>query len=850
MLEEVAAADDLVRGARSAFIANLGQWRADAAFIARFGAVTARLDKRGWSLGLRANDLPVARGRSHAQQGAAPSVAVPGASIRMAFLGGAEADPVGEDLLPGVHNYFLGADPARWRTDVPRFSAVRYRGLYPGVEVRVYERAGLFEYDVLVRHDADLRIIELRVEGATQPLRLSPEGALVIETAVGHVIQARPSTHQVLGDGSCREVSCQYELRGGDRFGFSAAGWERAGDLVVDPGLQYSSYLGGTGNDHAYALAVDRDGVVSMAGQTWSSDFPTTLGAWDTSNAGNSDAFVTRLDPRQPATRQLVYSTFLGGASYEWVGLIETDPAGVMTLAGSSASPDFPTTPGAWSTRGRGGTDVFLVRLDHRQPGAQQLLYSTLLGGSTYEEPSGLDVDVGGIATFTGWTDSGDFPTTSGAWSRTRMGQGDAFLVRLDPTRPTIAQLTYSTFLGGSGTECAWDLSTDATGVATIVGNTYSTNFPTTPGAWDVTHGGGSDAFVTRIDPRRPASQQLVYSTLLGGLGYENPWSVSVDRAGVVTIAGDTSSLDFPTTVNAYDRTYNGGSTAIPLDAFVARLDPGRPTAQQLVYSTYFGGTRQDRARTLSVDTAGVATIGGVTESADLPTTIGAWDTTHNGGADCFVARLDPSLSAVDQLLYSTYLGGSGDDWSPALCVDQTGTGTLVGQTLSHDYPTTVGAWDTTANGVGTHDAFVTRLDLLPGGVATFGGSTPGCTGHLAIGVTSSPHLGNASFGVTCNNAPRSTTGALLIAERGLASPFRVLGVDAWLDPRSAWLLTLVAASNDAGAATLALPLPSQRWLVGFQLKGQFVWASPNAPAPCPPLGFSTSNALSITIQP
>jgi hypothetical protein len=259
------------------------------------------------------------------------------------------------------------------------------------------------------------------------------------------------------------------------------------------------------------------------------------------------------------------------------------------------------------------------------------------------------------------------------------------------------------------------------------------------------------------------------------------------------------------------------------------------------------GGNDFEGANEPSVDASGVVTITGATLSANFPTTPGALDTTYNGGWEAFVTRLDPSLHSTQQLVYSAFLGTAGDDGADGHSVDASSAVMIVGGTDSAAFPTTPGAWDTTHHG--GYDVFVTRLDMLPTGVRMFGASSPGCRGALAISVTAMPRIGNATFQITCNGAPPNAPGLLLLAAGGLATPFRVLGVDVWVDPTSAWFIAPPAASNAVGGAYLALPLPQDPWLVNQQANAQFVWLGPTSPPPCPPLCISASSALEITIQ-
>jgi hypothetical protein len=405
----------------------------------------------------------------------------------MRFLGARTAEVVGEEPISGVHNYFLGNDPSRWKTDVPRFEAVRYRDLYPGMDVRLYEKEGHLEYDLALSPGAALNAVEVAAEGADR-LRLDEDGTLILETGAGLLHQPPPATFEVDGAGRRRELAARYEVRARDRCGFVVPDWSGATSLVLDPGILWSTFVGGARGERAADISVSASGVITIAGSTDSPDYPTTPGAWDTTHNVGQDVFVTRLDPSLSSAQQLLYSTFLGGADEDGAHELSVDATGVVTIAGVTMSTNFPTTPNAWDTTHNGFRDVFVTRLDPSLPSAQQLVYSTFVGGTAIDEAYGLSVDASGVVTITGRTASSSYPTTPGAWSTSRIGDLDDFVTRLDPSRPATQQILYSTFLGGTRWDQAGRLTIDASGVVTIAGLTGSSDFPTTPGAWDRTH--------------------------------------------------------------------------------------------------------------------------------------------------------------------------------------------------------------------------------------------------------------------------------------------------------------------------------------------------------------------------
>ena len=293
---------------------------------------------------------------------------------------------------------------------------------------------------------------------------------------------------------------------------------------------------------------------------------------------------------------------------------------------------------------------------------------------------------------------------------------GVSFSLRdYDPTRPLVIDptLVYSTFVGGSGgSDYGYSLALDGNGNAVVTGSTSSADFPTTAGAYDTSHNGSIDVFVFRLSAD---GGTLVYSTFVGGSSADHGYALALDGNGNAVVTGMTDSADFPTTAGAYDTSHNSSD-----DGFVFKLSADGST---LLYSTFVGGSSKEYLSFgLVLDDGGDAVVTGMTESADFPTTAGAYDTSYNGSDDVFVFKLSADGST---LLYSTYVGGGSEDRHPALALDGAGNVVVTGQTASADFPTTVGAYDTSFNE--TYDVFVFKLSAdgsallystLVGGVA------------------------------------------------------------------------------------------------------------------------------------
>lgn len=603
-----------------------------------------------------------------------------------------EARIVGQEELPGKANYFIGNNPAKWRTNVRTYAKVKYAGLYPGIDLIYYGNQRQLEYDFVVNPGASPHAIALDFRGALK-LEVDREGDLVLHADGGDLRMRKPSIYQEV-DGSRRQISGAYIVidgEGGHRVGFEVGAYDKARPLVIDPVLFYSTYLGGSGNDYGNAITVDAAGNAYVTGATYSTDFPTTEGFFRIASRGVENVFVAKLGP---SGTELVYSTYFGGNGKASGLGIAADAAGNAYVTGFTDSTNFPATAGAFQTASRGFEDAFVTKLNSS---GTALVYSSYLGGNGTDAGQGIAIDTGGNAYVTGTSFSTNFPITEGAF-QTAPGDGfyEAFVTKLSPTG---ASLVYSTYLG-AGYDCGTSIAVDTAGNAYVTGTTASAQFPVTAGAFQTSYGGGSgDAFVTQLNA---AGSALVYSTFLGGSGYDFGNGIAVDTAGNAYATGFAGSADFPVSAGAF-QTMSGGAR----NAFVTKLDP---TGSMLVYSTYLGGNTMDQGRAIAVDALGNAYVSGMASSTNFPLSADAFQTTYGGDEyDAFVSMLDPSGTT---LLYSTYLGGSGVDEGFGIAVDTAGMVYVAGTTNSTDFPATTGAFQAASGG--GFDAFVTKIALPP----------------------------------------------------------------------------------------------------------------------------------------
>jgi sugar lactone lactonase YvrE len=565
---------------------------------------------------------------------------------------------------------------------VPNFAKVRVTGVYPGIDLIYYGNQTRLEYDFVVSPGADPQQIRMRFDGITS-LHIDTVGNLVLSTTAGELTQERPVIYQMV-DGVRRAIPGRFEVGARTTVAFRIDSYDRSIPLVIDPVLDYSSFLGGGNNDEGHAVAVDMNGYLYLTGTTFSTpqgdadvlirkiatdgsgfvynadiggsgndlgtgiavdpsgsvyvggmtqsqDFPLSNPAQDT-NCGTNNAFVLRLDPT--GTR-LIFSTYWGGSGDDRGYAIALDNWGSVYMAGASNSVDFPTDDGALQTDNAGGLDCFVVKFDSQG----DEFFSTLLGGGSDDEAFAIAVDAQGNSYITGQTHSDNYPQVHPTFQHSRHGGLDAFLTEISPDG---LSLVFSTFAGGSKDDRGSGIVLDANRNAYVVGTTHSDDFPTTSGAYQKGYAGGnSDIFVLAYSANgKNMPKSLLFSTLLGSRGTDRGYGIAVDASNSIYITGDTDSSQYPVTPAAIQPNYRGG-----LDVVMSVLDA---TGSHLLYSTFLGGGRDDTGYgiALDVNAEGNVYLTGVTSSGDFPTTQNASQTMPGGASDAFFAQISLSDSS------------------------------------------------------------------------------------------------------------------------------------------------------------------------------------------------------------
>jgi len=606
-----------------------------------------------------------------------------------------------EGLQDARVNYLIGNNAKKWKTSIPTYQAIVYREVYPGIDLRFYGNNRQLEYDVIVKPGADPARVRLAYEGeGVTGLLVTERGDLEIvlrgTSPAGRgkgedgnrLVQKKPLIYQEI-DGKRVPVAGRFvvetplahaaSLAHPTRFAyhFAVAPYNKAYPLVLDPVLIYSTYLGGSGSDVGWGIAVDGAGATYITGQATSTDFPGVSDAL----GGPVDAFVAKLNAAGSA---LVYATYLGGSDADYGADIAVDELGNTYVTGHTHSTDFPLVIPFQGQLG-GSTDAFVVKLDSTGMG---LIYSTYLGGSL--DDIGLAVGVGGGAYVTGYTVSTDFPMVNPIQSVYGGGRNDAFVAKFDDTG---AVLAYSTYLGGSLDDVAYDITVDKSANAYITGLTASLNFPMAF-PFQATNAGGFDTFIAKLDP---SDRTLSYSTYLGGTSSDGGSGITVDEGGNAYVTGQTDSLDFPMAF-PFQAMNAGGH-----DAFVTKLNT---TGSALFYSTYLGGSGDhDIGLSIAVDGDGNAYMTGHTSSVDFPVA-SPFQVENGGGFDAFVAKFNATGSALS---YSSYLGSTGTEIGYGIAVDGVGNAYVTGYTSSTDFPVVAsGGIDPTLGGL--YDGFVSKV--------------------------------------------------------------------------------------------------------------------------------------------
>lgn len=589
--------------------------------------------------------------------------------VTMDFVGSRDADVSGDRPLASRVNYLHGADPGAWHVNVPTFGRVRYTNVYKGIDAVFYGADHRLEYDLIVAPHADPADVVLRFTGA-DAVAVNGDGDLVVRAGGAELIQHKPVAYQER-DSTRIPVDAGYRIDG-DRVRLSVGAYDAGEALVIDPVIASSTLLGGGFGDQVSAMAIDASGALYVTGQTNSPDFPIT----HFNGGGPDDGFVCKLSA---SLGEIVYCTRFGGAYADIPSSVAVDSSGHAYVAGSTSSPNFPTTPGAFSTTCGGCSfqnDGFIMKL--ADDGAS-IVYSTYLGGSNFDSIVGIGVDAAGRAHVAGTTASPDFPVTPGAFQQQRLGSSDAFATMLTADGTAVV---FSTYLGGKFQDAVRGASMDAAGNMYLAGITDSPDLPV----------------VSAVQPNLPPP-------LAGGAAFDHGFFARVDSSGALTLCsyfGGERADSVETIVGAPTGIFLGGWTNSPsvpgrpgtvLPHGAAFLSQLTPDGTQVKTTRYFDGDDSDVVSALAISGAVVYAVGS-TASDDFPTTASAPEpsaprtgTQLNVNAFYMTVPIDVSGTIAEAASFSTYLGGRGTDAALAVATDGSGGAYLGGVAGTDDFP-------------------------------------------------------------------------------------------------------------------------------------------------------------------
>ncbi len=600
----------------------------------------------------------------------------------------------GEDLSETKINILLGDDSSQWKKNISTYNTISLGEPYEGIEVKLKAYGNNVEKLFYISSKGDVKDIKIKISGA-DTLTLGRGGELLANTSLGTIAFTKPIAYQEI-NGKRTYVEVKYTVNK-DIYAFDVGNYDKTIPLVIDP-LLASTFVGGSDSDYGYDVVLDTSNNVYIAGYTNSFSYPTTTGVYQTAKSGGYDVFVSKFNSDFSA---LFASTFIGGSSTDRAYALALDSSGNVYIAGFTNSTNYPTI-NAYQVANNGNYDAFISKLSND---LSTLLSSTYIGSSSYDYAYGIALDsldnvyitgytnsinypttvdvcqtvhsggydafvskfnndlsvlssstfIGGSGSdnvfkialnssgnlyITGYTDSSDYPITTNAYQSERKGLTDVFVSQLTND---LKVLSSSTYVGGSNNDRAYAFAFDSSGNVYITGETYSSDYPITIDTYQSGNNGGYDAFVSKLSDNLST---LLASTFVGGSNYDYAYGIALNSENNVYITGKTLSANYPTTDMAYETEFNGSS-----DVFVSKFNSDLSV---LSASTFIGGTNDEEARAIIIDSSDNIYATGFTNSSDYPTISGAYQINNSGTYDTFVCKFNSDLAADTYTINST----------------------------------------------------------------------------------------------------------------------------------------------------------------------------------------------------
>lgn len=601
--------DTLGFGVPVSFTENLGQWDTRVRYAAQLHDAALFLEDDGITVALR----------SHLPHPTPETKATAYHAYKMHFGGSTGATPEGEGRLEGYSNYYLGSNPARWRSGVGTYSVVRYRDVWPGIDIEIYSASSALKYNIIVHPGGDLSQVAIEYEG-TDGVSIGSTGNMLVRTSVRHVVESKPYVYQEYGAGEQNEVKSRWRVErtkeGLYRATVDVGSYNRDRDLVIDPVLIFSTYTGSTADNWGTTAAYDSHKNVYTAGLVFEMGYPTTLGALDTTFNGTCDVGIFKFD--STGTNRL-YATFLGGNKADMPHSLFVNAFDELMVFGTTGSGNFPVTAGAYQTSHAGGT---LINYEN---------------SSTIGFPNGSDIFVSRLSADGTQLQASTFVGGSG-------NDGLNYRQRYNNSYSIIMQGNDSLYYN-YGDGARGEIITDQLNNVYVGSTTFSHDFPTTAGSVQPNWSAGQDGVVFKLDHNL---RNMLWSTYLGGYGDDAVYSIDVDSAYNLLVCGGTSSFNFPTTDSTLQTTYGGGSA----DGFVSKISYD---GHRLMASSYLGARFYDQLYFVRVGRHDEVFVFGQTKATGATMIYNAGYSVYGSGM--LLARLSPDLV---EKRWSTVFGTTG----------------------------------------------------------------------------------------------------------------------------------------------------------------------------------------------
>ncbi len=661
-------------------------------------------------------------------------------AFQMNFTGSnADVEITAKDKAPNYNNYFIGNDPSKWSSEVGLYAAVNYKNIYPDIDIDAYQQGQNFKYDFIIAEGGNPAKIKMEFNGMDK--LIVKHNKLIIKTSTGDIIENIPYSYQLI-DGKKHEIECEYELsRDGKTVSFNLPkGYNHNYPLTIDPILVGASFTGSSSSTTSYGhcAAYDPAGNIYTGGQCFGAGYPVTVGAFQSSFSGYCDIAISKLNPN---ASNLIWATYVGGTDSDVPYSLFIPANGEIYILGASTSSDYPTSAGCFDNSYNGGSDIVVTHLNST---GTALIGSTYVGGSgedgggwgipwsmnTHDSQRGeIIADAAGNAWVASFTNSGDFPTSAGAYSTVLNGSGtyDGVAFRLSNN---LSAMQWGTFLGGTGNDGSYALRLNQAGELFVTGCTGSSDFPNTAGVYDQTFNGGTvDGYITKFNP---AGTAVLSSTFFGTNQDDISYFLDLDGSGNPYVYG-CSAGNMPVTPGVYSNAGSGN--------FVSKFNPGLTS---LLFSTVFGdgpnGHLEPEA--FMVDSCQNIYMSGFGSSDNYPVTTDALYSTQAsalyGSCYFFVLSKDALTQLYGSFYYGTHVDGGTSRFDPSGTIYQ-------GICMPGGSATTPSwAWDTGASLTG-YDMFVVKIAFQLAGVNAIAAISPNDTVCLGSAV----HFVNTSNGVT-----------------------------------------------------------------------------------------------------